>query len=100
MLVCKYVDENGSPVKASASVIPEVNLMEPVLHMLRSSVNKVAHFGFESQRRHYQKSKIRGIIVHQIFFKKRELGFRSVIRVVLKQNHLSTFPGYIQFLVR
>ena len=43
--------------KRSAGVAPEVNLRECVTHMPPHSLNKAAHSGFETQRRHHQKSK-------------------------------------------
>ena len=43
--------------KRSAGVTPEVNLGEPVTYTPLSSVNKAAHSGFETQRRHHQKYK-------------------------------------------
>ena len=43
--------------KRSAGVAPEVNLREHVTYMPPPSVNKAAHSGFETQRRHHQKSK-------------------------------------------
>ena len=43
--------------KRSAGVAPEVNLGVCVTHMPPSSANKAAHSGFETQRRHHQKSK-------------------------------------------
>ena len=46
MLVCKYVDENGSAAmlatKRSAGVTPEVNLREHILHIPPPSENKAA----------------------------------------------------------
>ena len=61
MPACRYMEENGSAVmlaaKRSASVTPEVNLRECVIHMPLSSMNKAAHTGFETQRIHHQKSK-------------------------------------------
>ena len=57
----KYVEEIGSAAllaaKRSAGVTPEVNLRQCVTHRPPPSVNKAAHSGFETQRRHYQKSK-------------------------------------------
>ena len=44
--------------KRLAGVAPEVNLREHISCMPPPSVNKDAHFGFETQRRYYQKSKI------------------------------------------
>ena len=45
-------------IKRLAGVTPEVNLKECISHMPLLSVNKVAHSGFETQRRrYYQKSK-------------------------------------------
>ena len=60
MVVCKYVDWNGSAAtlttKRSAGVAPDVNLREHVTHTPLPSVNKAAHSGFETQRRRHQKS--------------------------------------------
>ena len=62
-------------IQRSAGVTPEVNLRECTSHRPLPSVNKAAHFGFETQRRCHQKSKI-GISVapqkdvHQKFFEK------------------------------
>ena len=39
------------------SVILEVNLREHITCMPLPSVNKAAHLGFETQKRHHQKSK-------------------------------------------
>ena len=56
-----YVEEIGSAAmlatKRSAGVAPEVNLREHVTHKSLPSANKAAHSGFETQRRHHQKSK-------------------------------------------
>ena len=58
---CGYMEEIGLAAmlaaKRSAGVAPEVNLIEHVAHMPVPSANKAAHSGFETQRRHYQKSK-------------------------------------------
>ena len=43
--------------KRLAGVTPEVNLRECVIHTPLPSANKAAHPGFETQRRHHQKSK-------------------------------------------
>ena len=43
--------------KRLVGVAPEVNLMEYVPHMLLPIVNKADHSGFETQRRHHQKTK-------------------------------------------
>ena len=47
MLICKYVDENGSAAmlaaKRLAGVAPEVNLGEHTSHMSLPSANKAAH---------------------------------------------------------
>ena len=40
-------------------VIPEVNLTEWILCMPPPSANKATHSGFETQKRHHQKSEIR-----------------------------------------
>ena len=57
----RYVEENGLAAmvaaKWSAGVAPEVNLREHIIHTALPSVNKAAHFGFEIQRKHHQKSK-------------------------------------------
>ena len=58
---CRYVEDISLAVmlaaKRSVGVAPEVNLREFVTHMPLPSVNKAAHSGFETQRRHHQKSK-------------------------------------------
>ena len=60
MPACRYVEEIGSSAmlaaKRSAGVTAEVNLSEHVTHMPLPSANKAAHSGFETQRRHHQKS--------------------------------------------
>ena len=43
--------------KRSAGVTPEVNLKENVTHTPLPNVNKAAHSGFNTQRRHHHKSK-------------------------------------------
>ena len=61
MLVHKYVDENGLAAllaaKRSASVTPEMSHRECTSCMPPPSANQAVHSGFESQRRHCQKSK-------------------------------------------
>ena len=61
MPTCRHVEENSSAAmlaaKRSASVAPEVNTGEHVTSMPLPSVNKAAHSGFETQKRHHQKSK-------------------------------------------
>ena len=56
----RYVEEIGSDAvlatKRLAGVAPEVDCV-CVTHMPLSSTNKAAHSGFETQRRHHQKSK-------------------------------------------
>ena len=63
MPACSYVEQNGAAAmlatKRSASVTPEVNLMEHVTHMPLPTANKAAHSGFENHRTHYHKSKTR-----------------------------------------
>ena len=58
---CRYVEEIGSAAMLAterlAGVAPEVNLREHVAHTPLPSVNKAAHSGLETQRRHHQKSK-------------------------------------------
>ena len=44
-------------VNRSAGVAPDVNLGEHTSHMPRPSVNKVAHSGFEMQRRRHHNPK-------------------------------------------
>ena len=62
MHVNRYVDENGSAAmlagKRLAVVALDVNFREYVICMPPPSLNKAAHSGFETQRRHHQKSKI------------------------------------------
>ena len=58
---CRYVEENSLAAmlatKRSADVTPDVNLREHITCAPLSSTNKVDHSGFETQRRHHQKSK-------------------------------------------
>ena len=51
--------------KMSAGVAPEMNLKEHVTCMPMPSANKAAHSGFETQRRHHQKSKTGVSVVPQ-----------------------------------
>ena len=60
-----------------AGVAPEMNLRECVTHMPLPRVNKATHSGFETQRRHHQKSKTgvsvasqKGLMSSKLFFKK------------------------------
>ena len=61
MPVRRYVEENGSAAmvatKRFVGVTLEVNLWKCVTHMSPPSMNKAAHSGFETHRRHHQKSK-------------------------------------------
>ena len=61
MLSHKYVEMIGLAAilaaKRSAGVTAEVNLKECVIHTPLLSMNKAAHSGFETQRRHHKKSK-------------------------------------------
>ena len=65
----RYVEEIGLvamlAVKRSLGVATEVNHGERVTHMPLPSVNKAVHSGFESQRRHHQKSKTRLSVASQ-----------------------------------
>ena len=67
--------------KRLAGVAPEVNLREHVTHMPLASVNKTAHSGFKTQRRHHQKYKIGVSVTYvlQIFFYKNGLICDTVI---------------------
>ena len=63
------MEEIGSKAaKSLANVAPEVNLMEHVTCMPLQNVNKAAGSGFETQRRHHQKSKIGVSMAPQKFF--------------------------------
>ena len=44
-------------IYTSKGVTPEVNLSERISYTPLPSANKAAHSGFETQRRHHQKSK-------------------------------------------
>ena len=44
-------------IYTSRGVTPEVNIRECISCMPPQSLNKAAHSGFETQRRHHQKSK-------------------------------------------
>ena len=65
----RYVEEIGLVVKLaskrSAGVAQEVNLRECLTGMPRPSVNKAAHSGFQTQRKHYQKSKTGASVIPQ-----------------------------------
>ena len=43
-------------IYTSKGITPEVNLRECISHMYLPSANKAAHSGFETQRRHHQKT--------------------------------------------
>ena len=67
------------PAKRSAVITREVSLREHVTCMPLASANKAAHSGFETQRRHHQKSKRRvsgapkkGLMSSKKFLKKEE----------------------------
>ena len=57
MPACMHVEEMGLAAmlatKRSTGVAPEVNLGEHVTCLPLQSVNKAAHSGFETQRRHH-----------------------------------------------
>ena len=65
----RCVENNCSAVmlatKRSAGVTPEVNLRECVTCMSLPSMNKAAYSGFETQRRHHQKSKTGVSVIQQ-----------------------------------
>ena len=76
---CRYVEEISLAAmlatKRLAGVKAEVNLRETCTPP--SSANKAAHSGFETQRRHHQKSKTgvsvapqKGLMSSKIFLKK------------------------------
>ena len=80
----RYVKENSwaamLATKRSAGVALDVNLWECVSHTPMSRANKTVHSGFETQRRHHQKSKIgismatnKRTYVLQIFLKKQKI---------------------------
>ena len=81
----RYVEEIGLAAmlttKRLASVTPGVNLWGHVTHVPLPSASKVAHSGFETQRRYHQKSKT-GVSVApqkahvlQFYFKKDFLSY-------------------------
>ena len=57
----RYVEENDLAAmlatKRSAGVAAAVNLREHVTHTPLPSANETSHSGFETKRRHHQKSK-------------------------------------------
>ena len=61
MPVHRYPEENVSAAmlaaKRSPGVAPDVNLRTHVMCIPLPGVNESAHSGFETRRRHYQKSK-------------------------------------------
>ena len=66
---CRYVEEISSATmlatKRSAGVAAEVNLSQYITHMPQPSVEKDAHFGFETQKGHHQKFKTGVSVVPQ-----------------------------------
>ena len=78
-------------IKRLSGVIPEVNLRECASHIPLPSANKSAHSGFETQRRHHQKSKHvyqwphKRTWVHQHFFEKKKY-LDSLIREARNQE--------------
>ena len=65
----RYVEKIGSAAmlatKESAGVAPEVNLREHATHISPPSRNKATYSGFETGRKHHQKSKIGVSVVPQ-----------------------------------
>ena len=61
MLAHRYVEENNMAAmlvtKRSAGITPKVKIRQHVTHRPPPSANKAAHSGFETQKRHHQKSK-------------------------------------------
>ena len=61
MPALRYVEEIGSAAilatKRLAGVTPEVNLRKLLTCTPLSGMNEAAHSGFETQRKHHQKSK-------------------------------------------
>ena len=57
LTLLKHPYGNQVAPKRLGGVTPEVNLRECISHKPLSNVNKTAHSGFETQRRHHQKSK-------------------------------------------
>ena len=56
----RYVEENGSATMLATKrlgIAPEVNFREHITCMPPQSINKAAHPGFETLKRHHQKSK-------------------------------------------
>ena len=77
----RYVDEMAwlpmLATKRSAGVAPEVNLREHITQTPLASVKKAAHSGFETQRKHHQKSKTGASVTPQFFFKKINKNFQG-----------------------
>ena len=84
--------------KRSAGVAPKVNLREHVTYMPPPSVNKAAHSGFETQRRHHQKSKTgvsmasqKGLMSSKNFKKEKEKCLKRVsFYLIYKLLYLKT----------
>ena len=83
---CVEVSSGHAGHQEVAGVIPEVNLREHISYMPPLSVNKVAYSGFETQRRHYQKSKTgvsvtpqKGLLSSKKIFKKKMFAVYSLI---------------------
>ena len=109
MSAYRYIEENGSAAmmatKRSVGVTPEINLRECVTSMPIPSANKAAHSGYETQRRHHQKSKtgvsvapskwLTGVL--QTIFKKRLWGIQFFTSVNSTSVIQMTEP-YFKFL--
>ena len=72
--------------KSLGGVASEVNLRECISPIPKLSTNKAAHSGFETQRRHHQKSKTgisvapqKGLMSSKLFFTKIEFELNSIL---------------------
>ena len=87
--------------KRLAGVTPEVNLREHVTCTLPPSVNKAAHSGLKTQRRHHQKSKTGVSVAPQIL--KKSLTpviciVDDIIVVGFKEDHSGHDEAFIKLL--
>ena len=72
--------------KRSAGATPEVNLRECVTYIPLPSANKAAHTGFETQRRHHQKSKRVVPVAPQKELRSFKNCFKKLIFLVFKRE--------------
>ena len=89
-----YVEEISSAAmlatKRSAGVTSEVNLREHITHTPPQSLNMAVHSGFETQRRHHQKSKTWVSVARQKGLMSFKIKKKNYVDEETKQEHLSS----------